>query len=303
MVSYIIETESLSKAFGDFQAVNNLSFKIEKGEVYGLLGQNGAGKSTTMRMLLGLIFPDRGIIKINGTVFQSGKQHLLQYIGAIIERPDMYKYLSGFDNLRMFAGLSGKNIPDKKINEVLDLVGLAGRENDKFSAYSQGMKQRLGLASTLIHDPDLLILDEPTNGLDPQGIADMRNLILRLSNEYGKTILISSHLLYEIEQVADSMLVIHKGLKVAEGKVTDLIKSNFVQVEFIVDNSEVAINILQRSGQLKNIKSVSHDSFSVNILSSEISALNTHLVNNGVAVSGIKTKNSLEEYFLSLTHA
>lgn len=303
MVSYIIETESLSKAFGDFQAVNNLSFKIEKGEVYGLLGQNGAGKSTTMRMLLGLIFPDSGVIKINGTVFQSGKQHLLQYIGAIIERPDMYKYLSGFDNLRMFAGLSGKKITDRKINEVLDLVGLTGRENDKFSAYSQGMKQRLGLASTLIHDPDLLILDEPTNGLDPQGIADMRNLILRLSNEYGKTILISSHLLYEIEQVADSMLVIHKGIKVAEGKVTDLIKSSFVQVEFIVDNSEVAISILQSSGQVKNIKLISHESFSVSILSSEISALNIHLINNGVAVSGIKTKNSLEEYFLSLTHA
>ena len=169
----IIEISNLSKSFKTFHAVTDLSFSIGRGQVYGLLGQNGAGKSTTMRMLLGLIFPDSGVIKINGEVFNNGKRHLLQHIGAIIERPDMYGYLSGWENLKIFAALGKDKIPASRMHAVIEQVGLKGRENDLVKAYSQGMKQRLGIAIALVHEPDLLILDEPTNGLDPAG--DSRN--------------------------------------------------------------------------------------------------------------------------------
>ncbi|MEI8278889.1 MAG: ATP-binding cassette domain-containing protein, partial [Bacteroidota bacterium] len=168
----VIETKSLSKSFGPLHAVTDLSFAIAPGDVYGFLGQNGAGKSTTMRMLLGLVHPDNGSVFIKGTAFTNRHRHLLQHIGAIIERPDLYGYLSAWDNLRIFARLSYKKIPNSRLHELFELVGLKGREHDKVKAYSQGMKQRLGIAIALIHDPELLILDEPTNGLDPQGISE-----------------------------------------------------------------------------------------------------------------------------------
>ena len=214
----IVEVKKLTKVFGRIRAVDDLSFTVQRGEVYGFLGQNGAGKSTTMRMLLGLIHPTSGDVYINGELFRSNKKAALEQVGAIIERPDLYKYLSGWDNLNFFARLSNKKITQDRMHEVLDLVGLTGREKDKVGGYSQGMKQRLGIAIAMVHDPELLILDEPTNGLDPQGIAEMRTLIQTLRNQFNKTVIISSHLLYEIEQVADSMLIIHQGKKVAEGK-------------------------------------------------------------------------------------
>ncbi len=219
----ILEVRDLSKSFKTFKAVDGLSFGISRGEVYGFLGQNGAGKSTTMRMVLGLIFPDSGSIFINGSEFSNSQRHLLKSIGAIIERPDMYGYLSGWENLKIFATLSGTKVPAARLQEVLEIVGLKGREKDKVSAYSQGMKQRLGIAVAMAHQPELLILDEPTNGLDPQGIAEMRSLIISLSKDHDKTIMISSHLLHEIEQVATNMLILHKGKKISEGSVHQLL--------------------------------------------------------------------------------
>jgi ABC-type multidrug transport system ATPase subunit len=298
----VIETINLSKSFKNFQAVNDLSFSIGKGEVYGLLGQNGAGKSTTMRMLLGLIFPDQGLIKINGEEFNNTRRHLLQHIGAIIERPDMYNYLSGWENLKIFAALSRQKIPRQRLEAVIEQAGLKGREKDKVAAYSQGMKQRLGIAIALVHDPDLLILDEPSNGLDPQGIAEMRNLILSLSRDQGKTVLISSHLLYEIEQVATNMLIMHKGKKVAEGLVKQLLNPDQTLVDISIITNHVIVNTIHDSKWHEYLEYNSSGSLTFKINKSKIAELNKWLVENGTDILEIRSKHSLEAYFLSLTN-
>ncbi len=298
----IIEARNLSKSFGNFAAVQDVSFSIYQGDVYGFLGQNGAGKSTTMRMLLGLIFPDNGSVYIKGTRFNNSSRHLLKHVGAVIERPDLYKYLSGWDNLRMFAKLSGGKISEERLNEVLDVVGLKGREQDKVKGYSQGMKQRLGIAIAMVHNPDLLILDEPTNGLDPQGIYEMRLLIQRLSKDFGKTILISSHLLYEIEQMATRMIIIHKGKKVVEGDVKTLMApaENLMQVR--LQNNTNALATITDSTWGKLLTSHHGDTYTFKMPQTDMPALNDWLVSAALGVLEIKSTHSLESYFLSLTN-
>ncbi len=209
----IIKVTDLSKQFKDIKAVDGLSFTVDEGDVYGFLGQNGAGKSTTIRMLLTLIKPGSGEISIFGKNLKTHRSDILRNVGAIIEKPDMYKYLTAFENLSIFARISGIKPAKSFLLEQLKMVQLHERAHDKVHTFSQGMKQRLGIAVALVHNPQLIILDEPTNGLDPQGIADMRKLILQLSHQMGKTILVSSHLLSEIELVANRMLIIHKGKK------------------------------------------------------------------------------------------
>lgn len=298
----IIETRNLSKSFKNVHAVSGLSFSINKGDVYGFLGQNGAGKSTVMRMLLGLIHPDAGQVFINGSEFNNSKRHLLQHIGAIIERPDMYGYLSGWKNLEIFAALSRRNIPSSRLHAVLEQVGLKGREGDKVKTYSQGMKQRLGIAIALVHEPDLMILDEPTNGLDPQGIADIRELILSLSRDHGKTVLVSSHLLYEIEQVATKMLVMHKGKMIVEGAVKDLLHPDETLVEVVMVPSLSVAERLKES-QWQQYLQVSTDSTLLFKLNSKfIPDLSKWLVMNGAGIMEIRSKHSLEDYFLKLTN-
>jgi ABC-type multidrug transport system ATPase subunit len=298
----IIETRGLSKSFGAFRAVDNVSFSIAHGDVYGFLGQNGAGKSTTMRMLLGLIYPDAGDIFINGEAFSNKRRDLLKNIGAIIERPDMYGYLSGWDNLKIFAALSDKRIKTDRLYETLEQVGLRGREKDKVKAYSQGMKQRLGIAIALVHQPELLILDEPTNGLDPQGIAEMRQLILSLSRDHGKTIIISSHLLYEIEQVATSMLILHKGKKLVEGKVHELMNPEEHQVDITVVPDDATPSKIEGSAWREYLAAATKNMFTFKMNAQRIPELNQWLVQQGIAVLEIKSKHSLEAYFLSLTN-
>src|SRR6266513_3148370 len=193
----IITARNLHKDFREIKAVEDLSFSVPQGKIYGFLGQNGAGKSTTIRMLLTLIEPTNGEIEIFGMDLKKNRKEILRKTGAIIEKPDLYKYLTALENLRIFAIMSGVKLPGKKLMEQLEKVGLAERANSKIKTYSQGMKQRLGIAVALAHDPELIILDEPMNGLDPQGIADVRNLIIHLSSEMGKTVFVSSHLLSE----------------------------------------------------------------------------------------------------------
>ncbi|OSZ81784.1 hypothetical protein CAP35_00510 [Chitinophagaceae bacterium IBVUCB1] len=298
----IIEARNLSKSFGNFKAVQDVSFSIFEGDVYGFLGQNGAGKSTTMRMLLGLIFPDNGTVYIKGKLFNNSSRHLLKHVGAVIERPDLYKYLSGWDNLKMFAKLSGGNIKDERLHDVLDVVGLKGREQDKVKGYSQGMKQRLGIAIAMVHNPDLLILDEPTNGLDPQGIYEMRMLIKKLSSEYGKTILISSHLLHEIEQMATRMIIIHKGRKVVEGDVKTLMApaENLMQVR--LQSNDKSLYLIQNSVWSSLLKSHDADTYTFKMPLADMPLLNEWLVAAGLGVLEIKSTHSLESYFLSLTN-
>lgn len=253
-------------------------------------------------MMLGLIYPDSGQVFINGTAFNNSRRHLLSSVGAIIERPDMYGYLSGWDNLKIFAALSDNGIKSSRLQEVLEIVGLKGREKDKVKAYSQGMKQRLGIAIALVHKPELLILDEPTNGLDPQGIAEMRALITSLSRDHGKTILISSHLLHEIEQIATSMIIIHKGKKVVEGKVNTLLNpdENLVEVWIIPDDDLVMK--LAASPWYDNISAFEPDKVTFKMNPLHIPDVNRWLIAAGIDITEIRSKHSLEAYFLSLTH-
>ena len=206
----VISVQNLTKKFDGLTAVDALSFQVMEGEVYGFLGQNGAGKSTTIRMLLTLIRPSSGSIELFGMDLHRHRKEVLQQVGAVIERPDLYKYLTALENLRIFAKMSGVKVSEKKLMEQLALVGLADRAHSKVKTYSQGMKQRLGIAIALVHDPRLIILDEPTNGLDPHGIIDIRQLLHQL-NVRGMSILVSSHLLSEIDKICTHAAIIHHG--------------------------------------------------------------------------------------------
>lgn len=300
-MSVVIEIEHLSKQFTEVRAVDDLSFSVQQGEVYGFLGQNGAGKSTTIRMLLALVRPTSGRIRILGKDMISHKTEILRQVGAIIEKPDLYKYLTGLQNLSMMARLSGVHASEKQLMQQLERVGIADRAGSKVKTYSQGMKQRLGIACALVHNPQLIILDEPTNGLDPQGIADVRNLILHLSREEGKTIFVSSHLLHEIELVADSMLIIDKGKKIIEGKVEDLLHPADTLVVIQTQDDAKTRHMLQQSSWQQWLKP--GEEIVLSIHRDEIPALARYLIQEGVQLISIQTKHSLENYFLSLTSA
>ncbi|MBC7948239.1 MAG: ABC transporter ATP-binding protein [Chitinophagaceae bacterium] len=297
----IIHVKDLSKAFGEITAVSGLSFQVPEGQVYGFLGQNGAGKSTTIRMLLTLVTPSSGSIEIFGLDLFKHRKEILRQVGAIIERPDLYKYLTAYENLKLFATMSGVRATRQKILEQLTMVGLQDRADSKVKTFSQGMKQRLGIATALIHDPRLIILDEPTNGLDPQGIADVRNLILHLSREKGKTLVISSHLLSEMELIADSMLIIDKGKKVVEGLSKELLNPDTLHVELITGDKQRTLAVLKESEWKSNILDSKDESILVMMPAASVPMLNRLLVEKGVHVFSIRPKNSLEDYFLSLT--
>jgi len=297
----VIEVKHLTKDFKDVKAVNDLSFSVESGQVYGFLGQNGAGKSTTIRMLLTLIKPSSGDIEIFGMNLLKHRNEILRQVGAIIERPDLYKYLTALENLRIFAAMSGVKVSEKKLMDQLAMVGLAERAHSKVKTYSQGMKQRLGIATALVHDPKLIILDEPTNGLDPQGIADIRNLILHLSKEMNKTLLISSHLLSEMELIADSMIIIDKGKKVVEGKVNELFDPAETVVELKTTDDSATYEKLQQSNLKKFVQGKRNDCLLLKLHRDEIPAMMKELVQMDIEVLSFYSKHSLEDYFLSLT--
>jgi ABC-type multidrug transport system ATPase subunit len=296
----VIKVQGLSKNFGAIKAVDQLSFEVEAGQVYGFLGQNGSGKSTTIRMLLSLIHPSQGHIEIFGQSLTDHRSAILEQVGAVIERPDSYPYLTAQEHLTLFAKLRKQKITPAKIEATLSQVGLLARANDKVQTYSLGMKQRLGIGIALLHDPQLIILDEPTNGLDPQGIADIRQLIKSISKDQGKTVLVSSHLLSEIEQIATHILIIHQGKKMAEGPTSSLLDPNktIVQIKTLDDlgakqklmASAYATNLLERTEGLY-----------LRIPKLEIPALNAFLVASNIDLVSLEAKNSLEDYFLQLT--
>src|SRR4030095_651439 len=301
-MSVIIRARDITKTFGrEIKAVDGLSFSVEQGQVYGFLGQNGAGKSTTIRILLTLITPGSGDIEIFGMNLDRNRKAILGRTGAMIERPDLYKYLTALENLRIFAKMSGVKLTDKALIDQLDKIGLAERAHSKVKTYSQGMKQRLGIATALVHNPDLIILDEPTNGLDPQGIADVRNLILHLSKDLKKTLVVSSHLLGEMEMIADSMLIIDKGKKIVEGPTAELLNPQKILVEIITDNKEKALAVIRATKWSGSITDSPNGSILLEMQKSNIPDLNRELVSNGVNIFSLRPKHSLEDYFLSVT--
>ena len=303
-MSSVIQVQGLTKKFGhQFTAVNDLSFSVNKGDVYGFLGQNGAGKSTTIRMLLSLITPTSGIIEIFGMPLQANRAAIMQNVGAVIEKPAMYEYLTAYQNLKIFSALSGVSKTRLQLLHELDVVGLAARAHDLVRTFSQGMKQRLAIAMAMVNDPQLILLDEPTNGLDPQGIADIRNLILQLSRVQGKTVLVSSHLLSEIEQVATRLIIIDKGCKLMEGDSKDLFdKSKTVVAIQTLNNIEATKQLMQTNWASHVLIDRSSDKeICMQLDEKLLPTLHKNLVEMGIGVLSVKPMHSLEDYFLRIT--
>lgn len=303
-MSSVIQVQGLTKKFGhQFTAVNDLSFSVNKGDVYGFLGQNGAGKSTTIRMLLSLITPTSGSIEIFGMPLQANRAAIMQNVGAVIEKPAMYEYLTAYQNLKIFSALSGVSKTRLQLLHELDVVGLAARAHDLVRTFSQGMKQRLAIAMAMVNDPQLILLDEPTNGLDPQGIADIRNLILQLSRVQGKTVLVSSHLLSEIEQVATRLIIIDKGCKLVEGDSKDLFdKSKTVVAIQTLNNIEATKQLMQTNWASHVLIDRSSDKeICIQLDEKLLPTLHKNLVEMGIGVLSVKPMHSLEDYFLRIT--
>jgi len=293
----ILSLKNLNKSFGEFKAVNNINLQVNQGDIYGFLGPNGAGKSTTLRMILGLIKPDSGEILINGKSNSGSNRNFLTSIGALIEKPDFYKNLSAYDNLKILYKMSKlKDI--NRISDVLKEVDLWDKKNQKVGGFSQGMKQRLGIAQTLMHQPSLIILDEPSNGLDPQGQSDMRSLILRINQEMGITVIISSHILSEIEKISNRMVVINKGEKIVEGNVQELMQNELLKVSFKSENLDSIALFLKK--QSINFES-SNDSIVANINEENIPLILKKMVNENISITEMKQMRTLEELFLGLT--
>ncbi|MFZ1282428.1 MAG: ABC transporter ATP-binding protein [Ignavibacteriaceae bacterium] len=297
----IIEVNSLTKTFKDLKAVNSLNLNVLEGDVFGFLGPNGAGKSTTIRMLLSLIKPTEGSIKLFGKPLGKNRIEILKKVGAIVEKPDFYGYLSAYKNLEILGKISGKEILKNRIMEVLELVGLSKRYKSKVKTFSHGMKQRLGLGQALLHDPDLIILDEPTTGLDPQGMKEIRDLILHLSKDQKKTIFLSTHILSEVELVANRMIIINKGTTKVEGNVKDLLNAKKLKVTIEVDDEEKAKQVIAHSVWGSKLESNAKSVFNFSLDDHEIAELNKYLVQNNILVSAVIPTRSLEDYFLKIT--
>ena len=301
MSDSIISIQHLAKNFGSFQAVRDVNIHVNRGDVYGFLGPNGAGKSTTMRCMLSLIQPNAGEISLFGLPLAANRSAILRRVGSLIEKPDFYKYLSAYRNLDLFSRISGAPSTSKQIYEMLDFVGLNGREKDQVGGFSHGMRQRLGIAQTLLHNPDLIVLDEPTTGLDPQGIIDMRNLILRLKNEQQKTIVFSSHNLSEVEIICNRMVIIHQGKSVVEGSVKDLLneEDQIIRLQTQADALSKSLAVLENYPNA-HVKTIGSDTLEITIQKDQIPGLNKQLIDAGVPIYAIESKRKLEDYFINL---
>lgn len=299
--SSIIQIEHLSKSFGEMNAVDDLNLAVQYGDVFGFLGPNGAGKSTTIRMILSLIAPDHGNIFLFEKNLRQHRHEILRKTGCIIEKPDFYLYLTAAKNLELFARLSGYHPPRAKIFEILELVGLKNRENDKVKSYSHGMKQRLGIAQTLIHDPELIILDEPTTGLDPQGIIDIRNLIRHLQKDLKKTIFLSSHILSEIELIASRMAIVNKGKVVVQGTVSELLSTQALIVTVETTDDMATAAWLRDTSWQNSMEPTTAPALQFRLSKDDIPNLTADLQQAGIRIFSVTYKRTLEDYFLKIT--
>lgn len=296
----ILETEALTKSYGARRVVDNLQLEVREGDVFGFLGPNGAGKSTTIRMILDLVRPSSGTVRLFGTTMARDRRGILARVGALVERADFYGYLDGLTNLKLLLRQAG--LPDNgRAAEVLELVGLAGRGGDKVRTYSHGMKQRLGIAQALLGRPQFVLLDEPTTGLDPLGMKEVRELLRDLAQRFGITVFLSSHLLSEVEQVCTRIAILHHGRLVAQGAVDELGRGEHDVVDVTcVDPVET---LLRELGALTGVRDVETrgDSVRVTLPRDATPAMTQHLVERGLRVSAVVPVRSLEEYFLRIT--
>lgn len=301
MNNFVIETKQLTKVYGEQDVVKAVNIHVKKGRIYGLLGRNGAGKTTIMKMILGLTPITSGKVDVFGQDIKGREKQVFPRIGAIIETPGFYPNLTGTENLEIFAKLRGTVGPNA-VKKALEVVGLPYKDKKLFSKYSLGMKQRLGIANAILHDPELLILDEPTNGLDPIGIAEMRNFIKELSVERGKTILISSHILSEIALLADDIGIIDHGLLLEENSMKELKKKNRKYILLQVSDVSKAALILEHQFHLVDYSV--HDDQTLRIYDTclDMAEINKVLIVQDIAVISSQVCNdTLEDYFKKIT--
>lgn len=297
-MSEIVSTYNLSKQYGNFYAVKDLNLSVHEGDIYGFLGPNGAGKTTTLKMILGLIIPTNGNVEVFGKDFKSNRQFILKNTGSLIESPSYYGHLTGLENMRIIQRI--RELPDKNVNEALKIVRLEKYKDKKVNHYSLGMKQRLGIAMALISFPKLLILDEPTNGLDPAGISEIRELIKSLPERYEMTVLISSHLLSEVEQIATTVGIINNGELIFQGSLPELKMKKRPKIKIKTKRNLLAKKLLFDKG----INSTIDADYLVfeNLTDEQVVKINRNLVESNVDVLRIEElKVNLESIFLDIT--
>lgn len=301
MSDTVIKTEQLTKKYGKQTVVNKVNLHVKKGRIYGLLGRNGAGKTTIMKMMLGLTTTTAGNVEIFGKTINGNEKRIYSRIGAIIETPGGYPNLTGTENLEIFAKLRGTASPNA-VKKALEVVGLPYKDKKTFAKYSLGMKQRLGIANAILHDPELLVLDEPTNGLDPIGIAEVRDFIKKLSIEHGKTILISSHILSEIALLADDIGIIDKGVLLEESSMSELEKRNRKYISLQVSDIPKTMLILERQFHVKDYSVQDKETVQIYDTSLNMGEINKALVMEDITVisSGL-CNDTLEDYFKKIT--
>jgi ABC-2 type transport system ATP-binding protein len=297
----VIVVRDLHKAYGYVHALDGLSFTVNRGDIYGFLGPNGSGKSTTIRILLSLVRSDSGTVNLFDQSMPHARRQILPRVGALIERPDFYEHLSALRNLLLLSAYSPGVLTESRIRDVLQIVGLSDRAMDKVRTFSDGMKQRLGIAQALMHKPELIILDEPFNSLDPQGVKDIRDLIVRLNSEQGVTVLLSSHKLDEIEKVATRMVMIDHGKAIEEGPVFDLISDMSSSIRLKVNSPAAAKSILEKSNLV--FSRIEFDEMFLTVFSNmnHIPEIIDTLSSAGIKIYSVTDNHSLEELFLSLT--
>lgn len=305
MTQYALEVQSLTKRIGKKTIVDDVSFQVEKGEIFGLLGPNGAGKTTIIRMIVSLINRTGGKVMVNGHNLDDSFKEAMSEIGAIVENPEFYKYMSGLKNIRHYERMAVKEISEERRSEVIKLVGLEDAIHQKVKTYSLGMRQRLGVAQSLLHSPSLLILDEPTNGLDPQGIREFRDYLRELANQ-GISVLVSSHLLSEMQLMCDRFAIIEKGKLIHISSINESIEESEKitrEVLFEVSDSSQAAILIKENGLYFGAIEVKDEQLKLHIDREKTMKINHLLVSNGIGVYGIAShKATLEDRFLELTN-
>ncbi|EJR47991.1 MULTISPECIES: ABC transporter ATP-binding protein [Bacillus] len=296
----ILSVRDVKKVIGKKTLVENISFDVKQGEVFGFLGPNGAGKTTTIRMLVGLIKATEGTISVGGYSIKENFREAMRQIGSIVENPELYTYLTGWENLKQFARMLG-DIPDERISEIAKMVHLDERIHDKVKTYSLGMKQRLGIAQALLGNPKLLILDEPTNGLDPAGIRELREFIHKLVKEENMSVFISSHLLSEVQMICDRVAIIHKGKMITVAPIEELIKTASDRVEWVVTPISKAKDMLDAAEEIGEV-SIEDERLLCRMDVTSINVWNKRFVENGIDVHSVKELVfTLEDLFIELT--